>query len=72
MTTDPYRGMTPEDAARARQHYQDALKVQKAREAAARALLAPPGPAQAVRDAWQPIRDAQTAAKTPVRPDLKE
>lgn len=57
MTDDPYAGMTPEDAARARAHRENALAIQRKREAAARALLAPPGPANAVKAAWRPVRD---------------
>lgn len=55
MTTDPYAGMTPNDAARARQAGLEGARIQKARERAARRLLAPPGPAKEVRLAFGPI-----------------
>jgi len=55
---DEFVGMTPEDEARARAYRAEQTRIQKARERAARALLAPPGPAQAVRAAWAPLKAA--------------
>lgn len=52
---DPFVGMTAEDAARARAFQDNQRAIQRRREAHARALLAPPGPAQAVREAWAPV-----------------
>lgn len=63
MIPDPYEGMTPEDAARARAHHEDGLAIARKREQAARALLAPPGPAEAVKAAWAPVRHAVEARK---------
>lgn len=63
MTQDPYVGMTEADAARAFAHEQTQRTIQRKREAAAKALLAPPGPAAAVKAAWEPVRQAQDAAK---------
>lgn len=60
---DPYAGMSPEDAARARANQENALAIQRKREDAARALLAPPGPAAAVKAAWRPVRDFLDAHK---------
>lgn len=60
---DPYRGLSPEDRARAVAHNAERLAIQRKREDAARALLAPPGPAKAVKDAWEPVRDALDASK---------
>lgn len=60
---DPYRGMSPEDRARAEAYAAEQRAIQTKREAAARALLAPPGPAKAVKDAWEPVRDALDAQK---------
>lgn len=59
--TDPFRGMTPEDRARAVAYAAEQRAIQAKREAAARALLAPAGPAGAVKAAWQPVRDALDA-----------
>jgi hypothetical protein len=61
VTADPFRGMTPEDRARAQAYAANQKAIQARREAAARALLAPPGPAAAVKAAWQPVKDAQDA-----------
>lgn len=58
---DPFRGMSPEDRARAQAYVANQKAIQAKREAAARALLAPPGPAEAVKAAWQPVKDAQDA-----------
>lgn len=63
MTSDEFVGMTPEDEARARAYRAEQLAIQRKREAAARALLAPPGPAAAVRRAWAPLKAAVAARK---------
>lgn len=60
---DPFRGMSPEDRARAQAYVTNQKAIQARREAAARALLAPAGPAAAVNAAWQPVRDALDAQK---------
>ena len=60
---DPLAGLSAEDRARVQASDENAQKVLQARRDAARALLAPPGPAQAVRDAWEPVRAAQREAK---------
>jgi hypothetical protein len=60
---DPYAGMSAEDADRARAFIQNQRAIQAKREAAARALLAPPGPAAEVKVAWRPIQDAIDAQK---------
>lgn len=60
---DPYVGMSPEDAARARAHLENQAAIQRKREDAARALLAPPGPAEAVKAAWRPLGQALEARK---------
>lgn len=53
---DPYVGMSDEDRARAIAFRSEQIRLQEARRKAARALLAPPGPALAVRAAWAPLR----------------
>lgn len=58
---DPFRGMSPEDRARAAAFQVNQRAIQAKREAAARALLAPAGPAAAVKVAWQPVKDALDA-----------
>lgn len=64
MNEDPYRHMSPEDAARARAHREDLIRTQQKREQAARALLpASDAEAKAVKDAWGPLRDALDARK---------
>lgn len=60
---DPYRGMSPEDRARAQAYVANQKAIQARREAAARALLAPAAPAAAVKAAWQPVKDAQDAQR---------
>lgn len=60
---DPYAGMSAEDADRARLFVANQQAIQRKREAAARALLAPPGPAAAVKAAWRPVRDFLDAQK---------
>lgn len=52
---DPFRGMSAEDRARAKAFVDNQRTIAARREAAARRLLAPPGPAQAVREAWAPV-----------------
>jgi hypothetical protein len=59
--TDLFRGMTPEDRARAVAYAAEQRAIQTKREAAARTLLAPAGPAEAVKAAWQPVKDALDA-----------
>lgn len=54
--SDPWVGMTAEDAERARAFIANQRSIQAKRQAAARALLAPPGPALAVRAAWAPLQ----------------
>lgn len=58
---DPFRGMDPEDRARAQAFVVNQRAIQVKREQAARALLAPAGPAAAVKAAFQPVRDALEA-----------
>lgn len=53
---DPYIGMTPEDRDRAEAHAANQRRIQEARQRAARALLAPPGPARDVKAAWAPLK----------------
>lgn len=53
---DPYVGMTDEDRERAMAYRAEQIRLQEARQRAARALLAPPGPARAVRAAWAPLK----------------
>ena len=60
---DPYAGMTPEDVARTKAYAANQRAIQVKREAAARALLAPTGPADAVKAAWEPLRQALEARK---------
>lgn len=55
---DPFRGLSTDDRARAQAYVTNQAAIQRKREAAARALLAPAGPAKAVKDAWGPVRDA--------------
>ena len=62
-STDPYRGLSAEDRARAVAHNAERLAIQRAREEAARRLLAPAATAKAVKDAWGPVRDALEARK---------
>lgn len=62
-STDPFRGMSAEDAARARAYVLNQKAIQQKRQAAARLLLAPPGPAADVVAAWSPVRDALDAQK---------
>lgn len=52
-----------ENEARALQARLDHLAVQRKREQAARALLAPPGPAKAVKAGFQALRDAAVERK---------
>lgn len=63
MTEDPYRGLSADDRARAQAHAASQRAIQTSREAAARRLLAPPGPAKAVKAAWEPVKDALDARK---------
>lgn len=51
-------GMDPEDAARVRASDDNLRGIIAGRRRAARALLAPPGPAKAVKAAFQPLLDA--------------
>jgi len=60
---DPFRGMSPEDRARAQAYVTNQKAIQAKREAAARRLLAPKGPAEAVKAAFQPVRDALDASR---------
>ena len=60
---DPFRGMSPEDRARAKAFQANQKAIQARREAAARAHRAPEGPANAVKAAWQPVKDALDAQK---------
>lgn len=60
---DPYRGLSAEDRARAQAYAAEQRAIQVKREAAARALLAPAGPAKAVKDAWGPVKDALDARR---------
>lgn len=62
-TPDPYAGMSPEDAERARAYVVNQKVIQAKREAAARALLAGPEPAASTKAAWRPIRDMLDAQK---------
>ena len=64
MTTDPYVGMDPYDAARSRFHADDQEQIAKRRAWYASRLLAPPEPAAAVRVAWAPVVP-QPVALTP-------
>lgn len=64
MNEDPYRHMSPVDAARARAHQEDLIRTQQKRQEAARALLsASDAEAKAVKDAWGPLRDALDSRK---------
>lgn len=65
---DPFRGMSPEDRARAAAFQANQQAIQARRETAARRLLAPTGPAQAVHEAWGPLRDALEARKAQAVP----
>lgn len=60
---DPFRGMSPEDRARAQAYVVNQRAIQARREAAARALRAAEGPANTVKAAWGPVRDALDAQK---------
>lgn len=62
-TPDPYAGMSPEDAERAKAHLANQVAIQRKREAHARALLAPPGPAASTKAGWRPIVDLIEAEK---------
>lgn len=53
---DPWVGMTAEDALRARAFVANQRAIQAKRQAAARALLAPVGPALEVKAAWAPLQ----------------
>lgn len=55
MTTDPYLAMDPVDRLRAIAYAGNQKAIQQGRERAARALLAPPGPARTVKVAWAPV-----------------
>lgn len=56
MTPDPYLGLTAEDRARAVAHTANQVAIARKRREAARRLLAPNAPAEAVRAAWAPLR----------------
>lgn len=60
---DPYVGLSDEDRARAVAHAANQRRIQEARVRAAKALLAPPGPARAVRAAWAPLKAAVDARR---------
>lgn len=60
---DPYVGMSAEDKARAIAYQSEQQAIAAKRLAAAKALQAPPGPAQAVRDAWAGVSAALAARK---------
>lgn len=66
MTRDPsyYAGMSDEDVARSKASDENALRIAQGRRKAARALLAPPGPAKAVREAFQPLQEAAKDRRT--------
>lgn len=60
-----YAGMSPEDIARSKASDENILRIAEKRRAAARALLAPPEPAEAVREAYAPLREAAKDRRTP-------
>lgn len=57
--------MTPEEDAQAKASDDNLAGIIAGRRRAARALLAPPGPAAAVKAAWAPVREAMREARTP-------
>lgn len=66
MTRPPsyYVGMSAEDIARSKASDENAARIAQARRNAAKALLAPPGPAEAVREAFQPVLEARKDRRT--------
>lgn len=69
IPTNPFRGMSPEDAERAKAYVANQRAIHARRQAAAMALLAPPGPAAAVKALWGPVKDAIDARKDAGRRD---
>lgn len=57
-TPDAWAGLSAADRARAIAYQENQRAILAKREAAMRALLAPPGPAEAVKTAWEPVRQA--------------
>lgn len=62
-STDPFQGMSPEDKARAQAYQANQRSIALKRQKAARDLLAPKGPAKAVRDAWAPVTGRSRARR---------